>query len=192
MRIPLQTAVEVSDWPCSTSHDPHSGLGMVLGMLAVLGLSSVTLILFLWQGATSFTSHRMFPEEVPSWSWETLKGDAEQQNNSCSSLWKASPRTCHLQLAAPLPSPWPRLGCSFLTLLGRASTLPRTTGPSLDWTLESMTRLLGRERPFYRSSNSFFSGTSLWWWPPTAQHWPRHPLTSRSWLPMVPRYDKCP
>lgn len=61
-----------------------------------------------------------------------------------SSLWKASPRTCHLQLAAPLPSPWPRLGCSFLTLLGRASTLPRTTGPSLDWTLESMTRLLGR------------------------------------------------
>lgn len=58
-------------------------LMQVLGMLAVLGLSSVTLILFLWQGATSFTSHRMFPEEVPSWSWETLKGDAEQQNNSC-------------------------------------------------------------------------------------------------------------
>lgn len=58
-------------------------LMQVLGMLAVLGLSSMTLILLLWQGPTSFTSHQMFPEEVPSWSWETLKGDAEQQNNSC-------------------------------------------------------------------------------------------------------------
>lgn len=55
----------------------------VLGMLAVLGLSSVTLVLFLWQGPTSFTSHQMLPEEVPSWSWETLKGATEQQSNSC-------------------------------------------------------------------------------------------------------------
>lgn len=52
-------------------------------MLAILGLGSVTLTLFLWQGPTSFTSPQMFPEEVPSWSWETLKGDTEQQNNSC-------------------------------------------------------------------------------------------------------------
>lgn len=54
----------------------------VLGMLAILGLGSVTLTLFLWQGPTSFTSPQMFPEEVPSWFWETLKGDTEQ-NNSC-------------------------------------------------------------------------------------------------------------
>ncbi|XP_052040872.1 5'-3' exonuclease PLD4 isoform X1 [Apodemus sylvaticus] len=84
MLMPLQTAVEVPDGPCSTSpHDPHNGVGMVLRVLAVLGLSSMTLILFLWQGPTSFTSHQMVPEEVPSWSWETLEGDTGRQSNSC-------------------------------------------------------------------------------------------------------------
>lgn len=55
----------------------------VLRVLAVLGLSSMTLILLLWQGPASFTSHQMVPEEVLSWSWETLEGDTGRQSNSC-------------------------------------------------------------------------------------------------------------
>lgn len=51
----------------------------VLGMLAVGGLSLVTLVLFLGQVPTSL----MCPEEAPSRSWEVLGGDTGQQSNSC-------------------------------------------------------------------------------------------------------------
>ncbi|XP_051008263.1 5'-3' exonuclease PLD4 [Acomys russatus] len=84
MLIPLQIAAEVSKQPCSTlPHGPHSGVIMGLGILAILGLGSVALTLFLWQVPTSFTGHQMCPEEVPSWSWEGLRGDAGQLRNSC-------------------------------------------------------------------------------------------------------------
>lgn len=55
----------------------------VLGMLAVLGLSFVTLTLILGQVPISLTRHQMWPEEVPSRSWEALGRDAGQQSNSC-------------------------------------------------------------------------------------------------------------
>ncbi|XP_005068357.1 5'-3' exonuclease PLD4 [Mesocricetus auratus] len=76
----LQTAVEVPERPCCAAHpDPHSRAVVVLGMLAVGGLSLVTLVLFLGQVPTSL----MCPEEAPSRSWEVLGGDTGQQSNSC-------------------------------------------------------------------------------------------------------------
>lgn len=115
MLIPLQTTMEVPDWPYSTPpQGPHNRVGMVLGMLAILGLSSVTLTWFLWQGPTSFTSPQMFPEEVPSWSWETLKGDTEQQNNSCQLILAESipedlPFAAGSPAAQPLAQAWLQL-----------------------------------------------------------------------------------
>ncbi|XP_008819674.1 phospholipase D4 [Nannospalax galili] len=84
MLTSLQTAMETPEWSCSTPPQrPHSRAAMVLGILAMLGLSFVSLTFILWQVPPSFTGHQMCPEEVLSRSWEPLGGDIGQQSDSC-------------------------------------------------------------------------------------------------------------
>ncbi|XP_021509825.1 5'-3' exonuclease PLD4 isoform X2 [Meriones unguiculatus] len=91
-----------------------SSLLQVLGMLAVLGLGSVALTLFLGQVPTSFTTHQVCPEEVPSWSWEALRGDAGHPSNSCQLILVESipqdlPFAAGSPTAQPLAQAWLQL-----------------------------------------------------------------------------------
>lgn len=137
MLIPLQTAVEVSEWPRSASpHGPHSRAVMVLGLLALLGLSFMTLTLFLGQEPTSLTSHQMCPEEVPSRSWEVLGGDTGQQRNSCrlilvESLPQDLPFVSGSPTAQPLAQAWMQLLDSARESVHVASYYWSLTGPDI-------------------------------------------------------------
>ncbi|XP_050010792.1 5'-3' exonuclease PLD4 isoform X1 [Alexandromys fortis] len=137
MLIPLQVAVEVSEWPRSAPpHGPHSRAVMVLGLLAVLGLSFTTITLFLGQDPMSLTSHQMCPKEVPSRSWEVLGGDTGQQSNSCrlvlvESLPQDLPFASGSPTAQPLAQAWMQLLDSARESVHVASYYWSLTGPDI-------------------------------------------------------------
>lgn len=112
MLMPLQTAVEVPDWP----HDPDDGIGVeaLKMIMAVLGFCTMTLLVILWLGHTPFPRRQMVPEKVPSWSPETLEGDAEWQSNSrrlvlVESIPEDLPFTAGSPKAQPLAQAWLQL-----------------------------------------------------------------------------------
>ncbi|XP_036061975.1 5'-3' exonuclease PLD4 isoform X1 [Onychomys torridus] len=137
MPTPLQTAVEVPKWPGYASpHGPHSRAVMVLGMLAVLGLSFVTLTLILGQVPISLTSHQMCPEKVPSKSWEVLGRGAGQQSNSCQLILVESipqdlPFASGSPAAQPLAQAWLQLLDSAQESVHVASYYWSLTGPDI-------------------------------------------------------------